>query len=244
MCESSREDALRDLGACGLSRDVGGMFGYTREHNRWNRTARCPLCRRFTGLPDARDSNGKSISLLTRAWQMDKQATLTCRKCGGSWHIFEDARTSSASTPTVDVIETSRTEESLGDEIRQIDNSASDVASIRRLRASRRWHRKYEVQFERSEKSGGGLDLSAAAMVSLKLTTEAAVRKSYLISEEEEEVFEEEVEVSVPGRSAVQIRLRWKRIWQHGVAVVASPSGSFVRVPFRVVAGLTLIKTL
>jgi hypothetical protein len=52
-------------------------------------------------------------------------------------------------------------------------------------------------------------------------------------------LFEEEISVTVPERTAVRIVLGWKRIWQRGDARVLLPNRSIHIVPYQVVVSVT-----
>jgi hypothetical protein len=76
------------------------------------------------------------------------QAMATCSHCGQSWNVFAPVQPSASASPGAlvvhRIVETARTEELIGDELRKleermIDNSSTSTSSVRRLRATRRW---------------------------------------------------------------------------------------------------------
>ena len=137
------------------------------------------------------------------------------------------------------IVETVRTEEPLGDELRKIDNSSTATSSVRRLRAARRWVKKCDVQIERASTTTHGLDLAVYDLGGYHSAIEAAVKQNYAIGTEEEQTFDEEIEVTVPPRTSVQLCLHWKRLWQEGYVVLAEPDGQSICVPFRTAIGVT-----
>ncbi len=221
------------------------MFGLSQEHKRFNLTGKCPRCGRFIFARFTKP-NGQAISPLTVLPLMDRGAIANCRKCGGQWRVFGETDPPTQETPieshrsaTVTLIDSGRTLEPIGDEVRTIDNARSDVQSVRRIKATRRWLRRCEVGWEQSESRISGINVDPGLLVTLKHEVENAVRRSHSASDEQEDTFEEEIEITVPGRTAVQVTLSWKRIWQEGLAVCTAPSGQVIQLPYRLVAGVT-----
>jgi hypothetical protein len=99
--------------------------------------------------------------------------------------------------------------------------------------------KKCDVQVERASTTTHGLDLAVHDLGGYHSAIEAAVKRNYAISTEEEQTFDEEIEVTVPPRTSVQLCLHWKRLWQEGYVVLAEPDGRTIRVPFRTVIGVT-----
>lgn len=220
------------------------MWGLSREQTRYNWTSTCPNCKKFI-LPRYQLPDGTPVSMLTAYPKMDRSTRSRCRKCGFTWAVFADqaapAPVPAAAPARVEIVETSRTEDPLGDDIRRIDNSGS-ATSVRRLKFSRRWTQRYEVLVDRTESSGFGIDLSPGGLIGLKASTEDAVKRSYGISDESEQTFSEELELTLQPHTAVVLTVHWKQIWQEGVAVVHAPTG-VARVPYRAVTGITFDQT-
>ena len=219
------------------------MFGYSREQNRYALTGHCPRCRKFVMKPRFSKPDDQPVKLMIIPL-MDRGTIATCPKCSASWPVFDNDSNAPAvrepvDVPAVRIVEEGRTDEQLGSEVRVIDNSASDVPSLRRMKATKRWRRACEIQMERTETATNGFELDPGMLASMKSEMQSAIRSNYTIRTEEEDLFEEEIEISIPGRAAVEVRLHWKRIWQHGVAIAMYSSGYAIRTPFRVVAGIT-----
>jgi hypothetical protein len=138
----------------------------------------------------------------------------------------------------ITVVETGRAEESMGDERRTIDNSGP-AQSTRRIKVTKRWLRKYEVSGEETKSKKGGASLPKVLIVELSGEAEKAVKRTYALSEEEEQTFEEELELSVPPHTVVTLVLSWKRVWQEGHVEIVEDDGSAHLVPFKIVAGVT-----
>jgi|ERR1017187_8608498 hypothetical protein len=107
-------------------------------------------------------------------------------------------------------------------------------------RVSRRWAQKCEIQIEQATSTTQGLKFKGPGdLIGYESTLEAAVRKNYAMSTEEEQTFEEEIEFTVPPRTMIELRLRWKRFWQEGYIVLANRAGQTINIPFRSVMGIT-----
>lgn len=172
-----------------------------------------------------------------------QQAMATCSHCGQSWNVFAPVQpstpASSGALVVHQIVETVRTEELIGDELRKIDNSGTSTSSVRRLRAARRWAKSCDIQLERATTATRGLDVAVQSLGGYRAAVEAAVKRNYAITAEEEQTFEEEIEVTVPPRTNVQLCLHWKRLWQEGYALMKAQDGEMVSIPFRTVIGVT-----
>lgn len=150
--------------------------------------------------------------------------------------------TNTATEPRVVSITTTeqgRSEERLGVERRKIDNSRSATSSVRRLRAQRTWSRKSEIFFERATKGSSSAGLNIQGVGSLKAAAEKSFRESLALSGEEQQTFEEGIEVTIPARTAVEVLLHWKTIWQEGVLAIEMDDGETYKIPYRVTVGMT-----
>jgi hypothetical protein len=173
----------------------------------------------------------------------DKQTRAVCSRCGHSWNIYDYAPSSMPASRgdlvVYRIVETVRTEEPLGDELRKIDNSGTSTSSVRRLRATKRWAKKCDVQIERASIKTHGLDLAAHEFARYHTAVEAAVKVNYAIGAEEEQTFDEEIELTVPPRTNVQLCLHWKRLWQEGYVVLKGQDDQTLSIPFRTIIGIT-----
>ncbi|MBA8924504.1 hypothetical protein BC739_001701 [Kutzneria viridogrisea] len=170
---------------------------------------------------------------------MDKRTTASCPKCGGTWPVFEtvvspDTRPSVVAT--MRVTETSLVEEAIGQEVRRIGNSGP-ASAVRRFKATRRWTRHIEFDNDHTTTSSHGVKFTA--LVELKSSAEATLRRHFGGSEEIEEKFEEEVELSIPPYTTLEFVMDWKCIWQQGLVTGVDTTGVMIQFPFRAAVGLT-----
>lgn len=241
------------------------MLSYTPEHRRFLASGfRCENCRRML-LAGPRYIHADGRPVLKIAVVATADATAVCPKCSFRWPVYVEGAAlrqpgavpqqpgavapqpgtgpvppilPSIGTRTVEVVETRRVEEPMGEEKRTIDNSGP-ATSTRRIKVTKRWLRKYEMSMERAQSRKFGGSLPKALIVELSGEVESRLQRSYSIAGEEEQTFEEELELTIPPRSIVTLVLSWKRIWQEGAIAVIQPDGERIEVPFRVVVGVT-----
>jgi len=91
---------------------------------------------------------------------------------------------------------------------------------------------------DRATTTTEGTEVALGDLGGYRATVETEVRRNYAISSEEEQTFEEEIELTVPARTNVQLCLHWKRLWQEGYVVV-SQGDQRMTIPFRAVIGVT-----
>jgi hypothetical protein len=144
----------------------------------------------------------------------------------------------SAGARIVGVTETTRIEEWLGEDVRLIDNRASPASVTRSLKASREWTRTLALDESRSRTLEVEGDVHLL-WLSAKGSIEAELQRTRSETFGSTHVFEEEISITVPERTAVRIALGWKRIWQCGEARVLLPNRSMHIVPYREAVSVT-----
>jgi hypothetical protein len=204
----------------------------TQIHKEYARNGhRCPRCaKKIRWHPKGYFFDGRPAPWF--AWSGPDLAE--CPHCGERWPIYETSDPAAAAF----VVETSRREEPIGDELRRVDNSGSSRELTRRLTISRRWAQTVEVHAERAQTGKQGIQVGGDALTKFTAATETAVKHQYSISTQSEQTYAEEITFTVPARTILEVRLCWKRIWQQGYVRVTDHSGT-VDIPFQVVVGVT-----
>lgn len=200
---------------------------YSPEQKRFNWTNQCPRCGRWVWPRFSRGDGTPASSWIL--WGTDKWAKASCSKCGGTWPVYEtpaspDTRPAGVAT----VMETSRVEEAIGQETRSIDSGPA--SAVRRIKATRRWTRHIELD-------DGHMKTGGVGVAGFKFSAETILRRRY--GEETEQIFEEEIELSIPAYTRLELVLHWKRIWQEGVVVGVDTAGATIQIPFRAAVSLT-----
>jgi hypothetical protein len=137
-------------------------------------------------------------------------------------------------TLTIRIVETQRMLEPLGEEIREIDNSKSSIQIERKITTSREWSQSYTVDYENSGSLKGEMSVRLPPISEIKLNAERAIKERYSISESVKRVYSEEVTLTIPAKTKVQVFFSWKYIWQCGMIVINNPNNVEWKVPFRV----------
>lgn len=199
----------------------------------------CPFCgARQYGIPRLYKADGTPIGF----W--DNAALRECRHCHQKYpRRVRNADSLFPSSPQVvgilDVVEVDRTEEPLGEEIRTIDNSASDITVTRVLRATKDWMQSYSVEAERARVTGQGLEIGPKEVGTFKANAEETLRRKYSLSNEVRQTFSEEIGLTVPARTKIRLTIQWKRIWQRGFVRIQHGPDRVIEVPFQMAVGLT-----
>lgn len=144
---------------------------------------------------------------------------------------------------SINIVETIRSEEPVGEEQRAIDNSGSAINLTRRFTVSKEWSQSYTVQYERVRSSGGEFNLGIADKAGIKLTIQEALKSQYSISDETRRAYAEEVVLEIPAKTRLRVFFHWKRIWQHGIIKLRDQRNREIEIPFQVVIGLTFDQT-
>jgi len=199
---------------------------------------KCPHCgvRIFypVGLMFYLDDNSK------RPFFSPKRGKIAeCQKCGSRWLLLkDDVAVDAPKTEIVEVVETERSEEFLGDDRRIVNNAESANQITRSFSFSREWSKSCQLDIERAQGGSKGLNLGVKDTAALTLTAETKLRQTYSVSQDSKEVCTEEVSCQVSAHTNVTIVVRWKRIWQHGL-IKATQNGVPLLIPFRVAVAMT-----
>lgn len=175
---------------------------------------------------------------------MDQSAVAECPKCNQRWMVSAGASLpSTPSTLSFTFVETDRTEEALGDERRQIDNSKSPVELTRRFTIGREWTQSYALDREKVRSDHSALKIGGAELPSLTLAAENALKERYSITTAMKQTYEEEITIVVPPRTSLTLVFHWKRLWQCGNIQVCHSNKMLFETPFKVAVGLTFDQT-
>jgi hypothetical protein len=139
----------------------------------------------------------------------------------------------------INIFETHRSEEYVGQEQRVIDNTRSNSPSNRKLSISREWSKTYVIEQEKAQRVGGELHAGIQILAALSASIENAITTKYSIADQNRQFHAEEIEVTIPSRTRLRLFLQWKRIWQHGVVRLRNKKNIEMEVPFQVIIELT-----
>ncbi len=190
----------------------------------------CPYCKSFMGMPSKYlDKDGHYVKV---TFTLGRATFRECPKCGKRWPLFADYEDAPSSDTSI--VETSRSEELIGNETRRVENKTP--ATIQRtVRASQEWTYQIEVDITRATLNSSEKKLAIKG-ADLTSQVQKSVQKRYNISLGETKKFEEEVLITIPGNTSVEAVFIWKRIWQNGYVELEMGEA---RVPFRLCVGVT-----
>jgi hypothetical protein len=160
----------------------------------------------------------------------------------GSWRrffqrLFRPFRRRAQTFIRNTIVEQSRYQVSLGDEVRMVDNSQSSSSTTRKARLTREWTKSWTVDAERTTMTRGSADLGLH-IVDLRAMAERTLREAYSFTAEERETFEEEVTLRIAPHTTSRIVFSWQEIRQKGI--VRTETDDFeARIPYEIVVGLT-----
>jgi hypothetical protein len=122
---------------------------------------------------------------------------------------------------------------------KRYDNRGSKSEAKFTVRATQTWRRQYTVQTENLRTVGGtaAIGLNKVVTASLQGKLEQALRKSFSVTDEVTQTFDQSFEVTVPPGKLQLVTLAWKRIWQVG-NIKLLLNGESVEVPYRVLIGV------
>ena len=140
----------------------------------------------------------------------------------------------------VDVIETTREEEPIGQDIpKRCDNRKSKSEAKFTIRASRTWRRQCTMQTERihTEGSATAVGFNKIVTANLQETLQKAMHESFSATDEVVSTFDQSFEVTVPPGALQTVVLAWKKIWQIGYIRLLI-GGIQVDVPFKILVDI------
>ena len=220
------------------------VAGISEEHKKYLNTGYCcPSCQAAnTNLLGSITTSfyaadGHKVPLITGgALRGD---TAECPKCGYRWKLYGTSAASPAPDESAtEVLEAERSEEVFGEDRRVIDNIRSSSPITRTITFTKEWTRTYEIQSEKTQGAGGEVSFGLKDTAALKLSAEEKLRAAYSASNQSKETCSEQVTCEVQAHTRLTVVVRWKRLWQHG-HVLVQRAGQELRIPFRVVVGVT-----
>lgn len=225
----------------------GNLYGWSDEFKKFYSSGyQCPQCDEALvnklGLITVNfySVSGKKIPLWKLPWMIGAEFGECPKQSYYRWKIKDSSQPiTSEKLEILGIVETDRVEESLGSDRKIIDNAKSSVKLTRRFSLSKEWSRVYSIEYEKEQVSSTEFNIGINEITSIKTGFEETIRKQYSISEETKEVYSEEVEIEVPGFTKLSLVFQWKRIWQCGFVKFRNQNNEELRVPFRVVVGVT-----
>jgi hypothetical protein len=161
-----------------------------------------------------------------------------CPSCGDSWAVWETGAVQ-GDWRCDSVEDTNRSTEIIGEEEpRKVTNGLSRE-SPRSFKFTQQWTSTLTLETTKAASSSVN-----AKVPNFEQSASSSIQNRYGITIGESHSTEEEFTIVIPAKSAVTVKLIWKRVWQHGIAHMAHPSGVTKDIPFRVAVDLTFDQDL
>ncbi|WP_148042996.1 hypothetical protein [Methylocystis hirsuta] len=229
------DEAGRALSALGYA--LSPLKKYSRDTVKFVRTECCPNpnCDRNLGSNwndrsriKLYDENGNETSygLLKKDIR-----NFECNHCHYNWPYLKPA-------DSLELVDTTRSEESFGEDKIIIDNSDSDVDITRRLEFTKEWVKSYDVEYEKTEGKNTERAFGLKDGLLSKKSAEKKITQTYSINENTRETKKEEITLKIPPRTHVVLYVKWKKIWQNGLIKVLR-NEDVILIPFHVCKEVT-----
>lgn len=201
-----------------LASAFGGALGMSEEHRRFVASGGlCGQCGARLTKPlggwsaNFYDAEQRKLSNWTGGGI--RAETVECPKCNHRWKMYGDAPAlQPAGASMIEVLETTRSEEFLGEDRRVIDNSKSSGTPSRSFSFGKEWSKTFHVEMERARSDGAELTMGSKDAAGLRLSSEEKLRRTYAVSEDTKETTTETVTCEVPAWRKLTVVVRWKRI--------------------------------
>jgi hypothetical protein len=227
--------------ALGFLASPFGLIPYSREQMTCIESGfRCPRCHQ--SIRGARRYSKNGVKL--KFWDMKVSIYLECPKCRYRWKLFRGAPGPVESNKPVgiwdiEIIETVRTEEAIGQDEKIIDNSQSSIGVTRRFEVMKEWSQTFVVDRGKLDTETKQMRIALAENLAIQNKVEAAISERYSVRDEKRQICTEDVTLNIPQNTKSHVVFQWKRIWQHGILSLKCENGAKLEVPFKAAVAVT-----
>jgi hypothetical protein len=237
---------FRELVARGAEVAKGDVHWSDEQRAYLKAGLRCQSCGhqdRIRGAVQYRQPDGTVISAGQHMGLLPKAALAECRSCAASWPVYRGGSAAAlepAGESSVETVETERSVEPHHSDPLELDNLDGTSPLRHTVTISQEWTQTVELDSERSkvENQTAGAELPGVGTFGRK--AEAAVKRTYSVSEGTKKVLTREFSFEVPPGTKRVVAFNYARVWQHGVVRVSEPDGSVAEIPFKVAVDMTV----
>jgi hypothetical protein len=133
----------------------------------------------------------------------------------------------------IELVETQRIEQPLGEDRKVIDNLNSSAPIHRKITMSKEWSQTITIEDEAVASLKGEAGGKVWGIVDIKVEAEARIREKYSTSTETKKRYSDEVAIDVRAKTKLEVIFAWKQVWQCGIIRVHAADGSTVELPYR-----------
>jgi len=137
-------------------------------------------------------------------------------------------------SPSIELIETRRVEEYTSEDFRVNDNRRGTTPFLRKMAVSKKVVK--TSTFERNLITQFGLkaNIGIQAVTSIEASLQLSINSKYIDATQTEISRSDELPLEAPANTRRTLVIKWKNIWQEGIAKIIGQSGQFTEVPYRV----------
>jgi hypothetical protein len=201
--------------------DIDGQFVVTKTL--WSKTVVYRLTTAFNTrsvLGAFRSSPEELAALLNE----HKQRSLTS---AAKTEVAQDG-----SAQRFEFLEKEKIEKPLNEERRVIDNSQSSAEVRRTITLSKEWSQTITIDNATTTSVKAEASGKVWGIVDLKLEAERRIREKYSTSTETKQRVSDEVVITVPAKTKIEVVFAWKQVWQSGIIRAHAPDGSILELPY------------
>ncbi|MBM3774546.1 MAG: hypothetical protein FJW37_05215 [Acidobacteria bacterium] len=161
------------------------------------------------------------------------------------WECFWQRKFPAGSVWRVsEIVKKGRAQQAIpGVEERVIDNSRSGSTVTKTLTVSREWSCTYSVEHQREHRTTDTSTIRVREGVTRNRSVEDALRDKFAYTHGARQVYQENLEVTIPPFKKMRVILHWKNILEVGDMVLRDQHGTTVQLPFAIVIGVTFDQT-
>lgn len=214
------------------------VAGTTSAYRSFVMRYRCPSCRKRVFFPQLYHADGSSMPLVD--YWSDRGAMAGCPHCKSRFPIWKDGEAANElhrQYRVLEIIETNRELQSVGEERRVFDNLLGTTSMQHKLGISRTVTQSVVIEHEKVSVSGQSKSVGLDHL-SLQASAEETLRQRYTKTEESATTRSEELVVEVPPKTRRNISIDWQSVWQEGNARISDGEQEYL-VPFRVLVDVT-----
>jgi hypothetical protein len=181
--------------------------------------------------------NGRAVLSLPKITEFREDSSFKCAQCNGEWTVFIH----DTSVVVIGLTNIRRTAVSMGHDDSVRDNRTGTETMIATIKVTRRWLQKVEISWEEAKATSTTERIQLSfkyAGTEVEHRIEQSLKSNLSLSSETEQVLEQTLQVPIPARSRLTIRMHWKQIWQEGEIAVQFSDGATVQIPYRAAVDL------
>lgn len=141
----------------------------------------------------------------------------------------------------LNVVESARRQEPIGEETRFFNNALSSSTAIETIKVTHTARVSASVDLNKARSISGGASVGFTDMARAQASLGSDLTRHYSLAMGGELAHEQTTQINVPARTNVRVTFYWFRVWASGslaVAELAKPGAALAEVPFEITVEL------